>query len=70
MNQIAECFDVLSLLYHSQTFEHAPCCHSMKHQKKVTNERASEYDISIAFPLNTVTISKPQQKYANQWACS
>jgi hypothetical protein len=34
----------------------------MKAQKKVTNERASEYDISVAFPFSAVTISKPQQK--------
>jgi hypothetical protein len=34
----------------------------MNPQKKVTNERASEYDISVAFPLFAVTISKPQQK--------
>jgi hypothetical protein len=34
----------------------------MKPQKKVTNERASEYDISIALPFSVVTISKPQQK--------
>jgi hypothetical protein len=34
----------------------------MKPQKKGTNERASEYDISVAFPFSAVTISKPQQK--------
>jgi hypothetical protein len=34
----------------------------MKGQKTVTNERASEYDVSIAFPFSAVTISKPQQK--------
>jgi hypothetical protein len=34
----------------------------MKPQKKETNQRASEYDISIAFPFFAVTISKPQQK--------
>jgi hypothetical protein len=34
----------------------------MKPQKKVTNERTSEYDIAIAFPFSAVTISKPQQK--------
>jgi hypothetical protein len=28
----------------------------MKPQKKVTNERASEYDISVAFPFSAVTI--------------
>jgi hypothetical protein len=33
----------------------------MKPQKKVTNERASEYDISIAFPFPAVA-SKLQQK--------
>jgi hypothetical protein len=32
----------------------------MKPQKKVTNERASEYDISTDFPFSAVTISKPQ----------
>jgi hypothetical protein len=36
----------------------------MKPQKKVTNERASAYDISIAFPYSAVTISKSQQKSA------
>jgi hypothetical protein len=30
--------------------------------KKETNERASECDISIAFPFSVVTISKPQKK--------
>jgi hypothetical protein len=34
----------------------------MKPQKNLANEQASEYDISIAFPLAVVTISKPQQK--------
>jgi hypothetical protein len=38
----------------------------MKPREKVTNERASEYDISIAFPLSAVTLCKPQQKWANQ----
>jgi hypothetical protein len=38
--------------------------------EKSTNERASEYDISIAFPFSVVTVSKPQKKMANQWACS
>jgi hypothetical protein len=33
----------------------------MKPQKKETNERASEYDISIAFPFSAGTISKPQK---------
>jgi hypothetical protein len=33
----------------------------MKTQKKVTNERAHEYDISIAFPFSAVTIRKPRQ---------
>jgi hypothetical protein len=31
-------------------------------EKKVTNEQASEYDISSAFHFSAVTISKPQQK--------
>jgi hypothetical protein len=34
----------------------------MKPQKKVTNDRASEYDSAIAFSFSAVTISKPQQK--------
>jgi hypothetical protein len=34
----------------------------MKPQEKVTNERASEYDIPVAFSFSSVTISKPQQK--------
>jgi hypothetical protein len=34
----------------------------MKPQKKGTNERASEYDISVFFPFSAVTISNPQQK--------
>jgi hypothetical protein len=34
----------------------------MKPREKVTNEQASEYDISVAFPFSFVTISKPQQK--------
>jgi hypothetical protein len=34
----------------------------MKRQKNVTNERTSEYDISIGFPFSAFTISKPQQK--------
>jgi hypothetical protein len=34
----------------------------MKPQKKVTNERAFEHDISAAFHFSAVTISKPQQK--------
>jgi hypothetical protein len=38
--------------------------------KKGTNERASEYDISIAFPFPVVTICKPQTKWTSQWACS
>jgi hypothetical protein len=45
-------------------------CHNMKPRKKVTNERESEYDISVAFPFSAVTISKPQQKWANQCAWS
>jgi hypothetical protein len=31
-------------------------------RKKVTNEQASEYDISIAYPFSVITISKPQKK--------
>jgi hypothetical protein len=42
----------------------------MKPREKGTNERAFEYDISVAFPFSSVTISKPQQKWANQWECS
>jgi hypothetical protein len=38
----------------------------MKPQKKGTNERASENDISIAFPFSSVTISKLQPILANQ----
>jgi hypothetical protein len=34
----------------------------MKPREKVTIEQASEYDISVAFPLSSATISKPQQK--------
>jgi hypothetical protein len=34
----------------------------MKPHEKVTIERASEYDISVAFLFSAVTISKPQQK--------
>jgi hypothetical protein len=34
----------------------------MKLQKKVTNERAPEYDISIAIPFTAVTTSKIQPK--------
>jgi hypothetical protein len=34
----------------------------MKPQKKGSNERAFEYDISIAIPFSAVKISKPQQK--------
>jgi hypothetical protein len=68
---VAKYFDVLPLLYHSQTYKHVPCCHNMKLQKKkVTNEWASEYDISIAFPFSAIPKSKPKQKWANQWACS
>jgi hypothetical protein len=54
INQIAECFDVLSLLYHSHLSQ-------FKTRKKVTNKRASEYDISVAFPFSAIKISKPQQ---------
>jgi hypothetical protein len=38
--------------------------------KKVTYEQASECDISVTFIFSAVTICKPQQKWANQWACS
>jgi hypothetical protein len=34
----------------------------MKPQKKVTNEQASEYDISIVFPFSAITICKTQAK--------
>jgi hypothetical protein len=50
--------------------KHVPCCHNMNPQKKITDEWASEYVISISFPFPAVSISKPQQKWANQWACS
>jgi hypothetical protein len=30
--------------------------------EKETNQRASEYDISIAFCFSAITINKPQQK--------
>jgi hypothetical protein len=40
----------------------------MKIQKKLTNERVFEYDISA--PFSAVTISKPQQKRTNQRALS
>jgi hypothetical protein len=33
----------------------------MKSKKKVTNERASEYKIYVAFPFSAVTLSKLQQ---------
>jgi hypothetical protein len=42
----------------------------MKSRRKVTNERASKYHISVAFTFSAVTINKPQQKLANEWACS
>jgi hypothetical protein len=38
--------------------------------RKVTCEQASEYDMSVAFPFSAVKLSKPKQKWANQWACS
>jgi hypothetical protein len=38
----------------------------MKTWQKGTNERTSEYNIYIAFPFSAFTISKPQQKRANQ----
>jgi hypothetical protein len=31
----------------------------MKPREKVTNERASDYDISVAFPFSSITISTP-----------
>jgi hypothetical protein len=34
----------------------------MKAQKKVTNERGSEYKISIAIPFSVDKLSKPQKK--------
>jgi hypothetical protein len=34
----------------------------MKPQKKVTNEQASEDDISVAFPFSVVTIQKTPAK--------
>jgi hypothetical protein len=33
----------------------------MKPNKKVTNERTSEYDISVTFPLSVITILNPGQ---------
>jgi hypothetical protein len=33
----------------------------MRPQKKLTNERASEYEISVAFPFSADTISKPSK---------
>jgi hypothetical protein len=51
--QNVECSDVLSLLYHVH------CCHNIKTLEKVNNERASEYDFSIAIPFSVVTISSP-----------
>jgi hypothetical protein len=38
----------------------------MKSKKKVTNERASEYDPHF---FSVVTVSKPQKQLANQCAC-
>jgi hypothetical protein len=67
-NHIAECFDGLSLLYQSQTEKHVPCCHNIKPKKKGTNERASEYDISVAFIFPAVTISKIQHKMSQSMA--
>jgi hypothetical protein len=37
----------------------------MKPREKVTNERASEYDVSIAIPFSAVTISKPKKEPIN-----
>jgi hypothetical protein len=34
----------------------------MKPREKVTNEQAFEYDISVACPMSSFTIGKPQQK--------
>jgi hypothetical protein len=39
---------------------------NMKPQKKGTNERAFEYDISVAFPFIAVTIRKSRQKKMSQ----
>jgi hypothetical protein len=62
INQIAGCFDILYLLYHSKdTFPVA--------KKRVTTERASKYDSAIASPFSAVTICKPQLKCANHLAC-
>jgi hypothetical protein len=36
----------------------------MKHQKKVTNERAFEYDISIAFPFSVPSKNEPINGHA------
>jgi hypothetical protein len=52
INYIVKRFDVLSLLYH------VPFCHNMKPKKKVTNDWASEYDISIAFSFSIATIGE------------
>jgi hypothetical protein len=38
--------------------------------RKKTNDRASEYDIYIAFPFSVVTIIKPKKIWASQWVCS
>jgi hypothetical protein len=51
-----------SIVKHKNTY--------LKPREKVANERASEYDIYVDFPFSSVTISKPQQKWANQWVCS
>jgi hypothetical protein len=34
----------------------------MKPEQKVTNERASEYEIYVALPFFAAAISKPHQK--------
>jgi hypothetical protein len=47
---------LLSVLNHSLSLKHVPCCHNMKPRQKGTNERTSEYDISNAFPFSAVTI--------------
>jgi hypothetical protein len=41
----------------------------MKPMKKVTNKRASEYDIVVAFPFLLPQLVNPR-KIANQWAFS
>jgi hypothetical protein len=38
----------------------------MKPKENVTNERASEYDISVAFPFSSVTICNPNPAKMSQ----